>query len=99
MSTILRRTYFACRRLLAPAGPAVFPESSFKLVPPSKLIEEETLDSYTPESFFPVQIGAVYHPKFQIVTKLGYGKTSTVWLARNLEYVISSFIQGNLRLK
>ncbi|KAK4149514.1 kinase-like domain-containing protein [Chaetomidium leptoderma] len=51
----------------------------------TKKIEEETLPDYLPERFYPVRIGEVLASRYQVVGKLGYGTTSTVWLARDLD--------------
>ncbi|KAJ5783773.1 uncharacterized protein N7518_009450 [Penicillium psychrosexuale] len=51
--------------------PRVFPSSGFTLLDPSLEIEEETLPTYYPE-------------KYQVLAKLGYGVTCTVWFARDL---------------
>ncbi|KXS93469.1 hypothetical protein AC578_9220 [Pseudocercospora eumusae] len=50
----------------------------------SQLVEEEKTPYYRPERFYPVQLGQVLHGRYQIATKLGYGSSSTVWLARDL---------------
>ncbi|RMZ75253.1 hypothetical protein DV738_g5582, partial [Chaetothyriales sp. CBS 135597] len=47
-------------------------------------IEEETLDFYNPSNFYPAYIGQVLASKYKIVGKLGYGASSTVWLAKDL---------------
>ncbi|KAL5612212.1 hypothetical protein BROUX41_000248 [Berkeleyomyces rouxiae] len=56
-------------------------------------LEEEFLvgPATAAADYFPVRIGALYHAeRYQVVGKLGFGRTSTVWLARDLsagEYV------------
>ncbi|KAJ5547498.1 hypothetical protein N7513_004732 [Penicillium frequentans] len=51
--------------------------------PPGPLIdsmdkmEEEKLAWYSKDNFFPVKIGDVFHSKYQVVGKLGYGGYST----------------------
>ncbi|KAG4256124.1 CMGC/SRPK protein kinase [Fusarium proliferatum] len=47
-------------------------------------IEEEQIPSYEASRFYPVQIGQVFQGRYQAVTKLGYGSSSTIWLARDL---------------
>jgi hypothetical protein len=56
------------------------------VLPESLKIEEETLPDYLAERFYPVRIGEVLASRYQVVGKLGYGMTSTVWLARDLPY-------------
>lgn len=34
-------------------------------------------------------IGDVYYGKYQVLGKLGFGTTATVWLAEDLRYVLS----------
>ena len=55
------------------------------------LIEEETLPFYEPQQYYPVNIGDVYRSKYQVVGKLGYGAYSTVWLCRDLRYLLPSW--------
>ncbi|KAG6871840.1 hypothetical protein C0995_015879 [Termitomyces sp. Mi166 len=73
-----------------PQAPRVFPATGFHNIPPSKKVEEELLDWYTPQSFYPVRIGDIIRSKYQVLYKLGYGTTSTLWICRDLhrdEYV------------
>ncbi|PWY95974.1 kinase domain protein [Aspergillus sclerotioniger CBS 115572] len=68
-----------------------FPTSDLPLFEQSAEIEEETLPTYEPEKYYPVQQGEVLHNKYQVLAKLGYGVTSTVWLGRDLcdsKYVV-----------
>ena len=44
---------------------------------------EEGLSVYASGGFHPVCPGEVYHDRYQIIRKLGFGKTSTVWLAED----------------
>ncbi|RAL17158.1 U4/U6 small nuclear ribonucleoprotein PRP4 [Aspergillus homomorphus CBS 101889] len=61
-----------------------FPASGFELIETTTKIEEETLPGYTPETFYPVQQGEIMNDQYQVNSKIGYGATSTVWLARDL---------------
>ncbi|KIM36880.1 hypothetical protein M413DRAFT_77652 [Hebeloma cylindrosporum] len=70
--------------------PRTFPTSGFKVVPDSERLEEEKWKWYTPQSFYPVRIGDVLQSKYQVLYKLDYGTTSTIWVCRDLsrnEYV------------
>lgn len=69
-------------------SPRLFPTSGFKVIEPSLLVEEEKLPTYDRTSYYPVNIGDVVGGHYQVVAKLGYGSTSTVWLARDLKYVL-----------
>ncbi|KZF20743.1 kinase-like protein [Xylona heveae TC161] len=50
----------------------------------SQLVEEENTPYYNISRFYPARLGEVLNNRYQIATKLGYGVTSTVWLARDL---------------
>lgn len=50
----------------------------------SDLVEEEKTPYYSPKRFYPARLGEVLHARYQLATKLGYGTSSTVWLARDL---------------
>ncbi|PYI05449.1 kinase-like protein [Aspergillus sclerotiicarbonarius CBS 121057] len=67
-----------------PAVPRVFPNSGFEVIHPTETIEEETLPTYKAEKYYPVRLGEVLDGRYQILAKLGYGVTSTVWLGRDL---------------
>lgn len=59
-----------------------------KSIRPAPVIAEESLARYGPGGYHPVRIGDVFHNgKYKVARKLGYGVYSTVWLARDLEWV------------
>jgi hypothetical protein len=62
-----------------------FPDSGFAVLDPEDKLEEETLPFYKPERYYPVYIGEVLKSRYQVITKLGYGVNSTVWLCRDLK--------------
>ncbi|PYH94469.1 kinase-like protein [Aspergillus ellipticus CBS 707.79] len=64
--------------------PRVFPSSGWENIEPSLPVEEESIPTYRPEKFYPVYIGEVFNHRYQIVGKLGYGSSATVWLGRDL---------------
>lgn len=45
---------------------------------------EEGRDAYHPGGFHPVYIGDVYVNKYEVMSKIGYGGYSTVWLVKDL---------------
>jgi hypothetical protein len=90
MSSVLKWARSALRR--APLPPLRFPSAGFEIVPPSEPLEEEHLEEFSAGAYYPVNIGDVYHSKYQVVGKLGFGSTSTVWLAKNLQYVPFNFV-------
>ena len=61
-----------------------FPASGFVTLNATEKVEEEEIPSYRPEDYYPVYIGEVFNSRYQIVTKLGFGANSTVWLCRDL---------------
>lgn len=62
----------------------VFPSSGWDIIDPSIPIGEESTPTYRPEKFYPVYIGEVFNDRYQVVGKLGYGSSATVWLGRDL---------------
>ncbi|KAE8138748.1 kinase-like domain-containing protein [Aspergillus pseudotamarii] len=64
--------------------PREFPTSGLELLDASPKFEEETLPTYSPENYYPVEQGEVFNERYQVLAKLGYGVTSTVWFARDL---------------
>ncbi|VUC31591.1 unnamed protein product [Clonostachys rosea] len=68
----------------SPPGARKFPSEGFKVIDPAEKVEEERLPFYERQNYYPMRIGQVVEERFQVVAKLGYGTTSTVWLSRNL---------------
>ena len=64
--------------------PLSFSNSNFPRISSTQLIEEETIPDYVASRYYPVRIGEVFQDRYQIVGKLGFGASSTVWLARDL---------------
>lgn len=62
-----------------------FPTTGFVTINATEKIEEEENPSYNPENYYPVYIGEVFSSRYQIVSKLGFGINSTVWLCRDLK--------------
>lgn len=55
---------------------------------PSSNIEEdieEGRSEYQPGGFHPVYVGDLYHGRYEVLSKIGYGVYSTVWLVRDRE--------------
>lgn len=46
---------------------------------------EEGRDAYHPGGFHPVYIGDIYHDRYKVLNKIGYGVYSTVWLTQDLQ--------------
>ena len=47
--------------------------------------EVESPDRYRPGGYHPVHLGDIYHQRYKVIHKLGFGTYSTVWLARDLQ--------------
>jgi len=72
---------------LRDVAPRVFPTTGFTVIPASETVKEEHWPCCTPQSLYPVSIGDVLHSKYQVLYKLGYGTTSTIWMCRDLSSV------------
>lgn len=48
-----------------------------------RLVEEQALLRYHKKCYFPVSIGHVFKDRYRIISKLGFGAYSTVWLVRD----------------
>jgi len=83
MAKIMRWASNALRR--PPSPPICFPTRGFETVRPSEVLEEERFEQFNQGKYYPANIGDVLSSRYQIVGKLGFGTTSTVWLARDLE--------------
>ncbi len=66
--------------------PREFPSTGFEVIDPSQSVEEERLPFYNRDAYYPMRIGAVIKDRYQVVAKLGYGTSSTVWLCHDLRY-------------
>ncbi|KAK2744662.1 hypothetical protein FQN55_006580 [Onygenales sp. PD_40] len=82
MASPLRSAGTSFRR--TPSPPLRFPASGFETVAEPKF-EEERFEKFKDGQYYPVNIGDVFDSKYQIIGKLGFGVSSTVWLARDLE--------------
>ena len=58
-------------------------------------LEEEKTPHYSTQSFYPARLGEILADRYQIATKVGYGSSSTVWLARDLlRLVLQALLLG-----
>lgn len=73
------------REAAAPEKPRSFPTSGFKTIDQDVKVEEEEIPDYVAERFYPVRLGEVIRDQYQTVVKLGFGSSSTIWLARDLK--------------
>ena len=56
-----------------------------RILPSDVLVEEERVPDYRPEFYYPANPGQVLNNRYKILTKIGWGTASTVWLAEDLE--------------
>jgi len=72
----------AGHHLLSQLSPSS-PHDHADIISAFKQVEEETLPKYNSDAFYPARIHEVLNDRYQIVAKLGFGVTATVWLARD----------------
>ena len=72
--------------LLVKFGKKPFPmPSPGPPLPPGILVDEEISPVYDSKYFYPVKPGEVLADRYQTLVKVGWGVSSTVWLARDLQ--------------
>ncbi|GLB08725.1 hypothetical protein AtubIFM57258_004629 [Aspergillus tubingensis] len=54
-------------------------------LPPGILVDEEISPGYSSKHFYPAKPGEVLADRYQALVKVGWGVSSTIWLARDLE--------------
>ncbi|KAI9674409.1 MAG: hypothetical protein M1817_001747 [Caeruleum heppii] len=78
------------------------------ILPADVPIEEERNPGYNAKHFFPVSLGDIFQNRYKVVAKVGWGASSTVWLAQDtrvwwwepdryvtLKITVSDFIDEN----
>ena len=83
MAAILRWLKSYVKR--PPSPPIRFENTNYEVVGADSKLEEEHFEDYNTETYYPVCIGDVLASRYQVLGKLGFGVSSTVWLARDLE--------------
>ncbi|PVH85554.1 protein kinase [Cadophora sp. DSE1049] len=67
---------------------------------PSALDDVEEIENYRPAGLHPIHIGDEVGGRYRVVHKLGYGGSSTVWLARDKlakRYVALKILEASIR--
>lgn len=64
--------------------------NSVMALPTAHPIEEERTPCYNPKHFYPVRLGEIFNDRYQVAVKLGFGTSSTVWLAKDLAQWVES---------
>lgn len=65
--------------------PLNFSNPNFVRILVSQAVEEETIPGYVASRYYPTKIGEILKSRYQVVGKLGFGASSTVWLVRDME--------------
>ena len=65
--------------------PSITAPPKSKILPSNVSIEEENSPGYKAEDYYPVRLGDILNKRYQILSKLGFGVFSTVWLARDTQ--------------
>lgn len=86
---MLRQFSKALKHRPWPQSTAVAPK-----IPMTEAIEEEQTPYYDPARFYPARIGDILNNQYQLATKLGYGSSSTIWLARDLNQFVLQVLQN-----
>lgn len=86
MASLFRWARASVRR--TPFSPLRFPTTGFEVVPDSVFLEEEQFEEFKAGLYYPMKPGEILASRYQIIGKLGFGRTSTVWLANDMRYVL-----------
>ena len=54
------------------------------LLPQDARIDEEIIPGYESKEFYPAKPGEILDDRYQILVKVGWGTSSTVWFARDM---------------
>lgn len=66
--------------------PVTFPTAGWEIIPADEKVEEQQMPDFLQQNvYLPVTIGDILLSRYQVVGKLGWGTTSTVWLVHDLE--------------
>jgi len=88
------RSFQMTNGIFAAARVSVARESSL-ILSPEVPIEEDVIPCYNSKVFYPVNPGDVLHNRYKTVSKVGWGTSSTVWLAQDLNQYASKIPQNH----
>ncbi|EFR00913.1 CMGC protein kinase [Nannizzia gypsea CBS 118893] len=74
----ITRSFSCLRRKPLPIPP------TNPLLAANELVDEEICPGYNPNKFYPARPGDVLDNRYQILVKVGWGVSSTVWFARDM---------------
>jgi hypothetical protein len=87
---LVARALKLLRRPATSGGFVMSASRSPTILPADTPIEEERIPGYDPKRFLPVNPGDLLNNRYRIVVKVGWGATSTVWLAQDTQrYVLA----------
>jgi len=87
---LVTRTLQLLRQPASSRGFMISASRSPTILPADAPIEEERIPGYEPKRFLPVNPGDLLNNRYKIVVKVGWGTTSTVWLAQDTQrYVLA----------
>ncbi|KAK4866234.1 hypothetical protein LT330_008575 [Penicillium expansum] len=79
--------------------PVTFPTAGWEIIPADEKVEEQQMPDFLQQNvYLPVTIGDILLSRYQVVGKLGWGTTSTVWLVHDLEPLESATQLGGIQL-
>lgn len=55
-------------------------------IPQSVLVDEEVVSGYDRSTFYPAYPGQILDGRFELKAKIGWGSSSTVWLAKDISW-------------
>ena len=55
-------------------------------------VDDEGADGYRPGGYHPVDVGDVYHERYRVLKKLGWGHFSTVWMVEDMQSAAQKFL-------
>ena len=67
--------------------PRLLSTSGFQIIDASVKVDEEQLEHYKPSRFYHINIHDILDSRYQVLSKLGYGSCSTVWLSHDIMFV------------
>lgn len=79
-------------RRLFRSRPCQTPTVRANVLSVAERIEEECTPHYSPKHFYPMRLYQVLNDRYQVSAKLGWGTSSTVWLARDLDQYVRNLI-------
>ncbi|OAX80504.1 CMGC/SRPK protein kinase [Emergomyces africanus] len=64
--------------------PFQIPPYQGRLIPNDEIVDEEACPGYDSKKFYPARLGEVIANRYQILVKVGWGVSCTVWFARDM---------------